>query len=186
MGYDTRAVRRAFGTFFIGLAIGIAVAASLGEIAYRSSAPIYIYPIIWIGVLAGTILALKLKHRNMFRVMGWRFRQSKGWPVNLKAVTAICWAAPFLAISVFPEYYSYLILLGIGLGNTSTYLTTRKATGVNFSEQLVVGMVSLVALPLLLFLDSSHIFSSDMLQFFTRLFIAAYGAGGAYAFADVI
>jgi hypothetical protein len=47
----------------------------------------------------------------------------------------------------------------------------------------MVGAISLASLPVIFFLGSSHIFSDDMLQFLTRLFIAsAYGAGGAYTF----
>jgi len=88
-----------------------------------------------------------------------------------------------MLIAVFPSYYLELILLGIGLGNTSTYLVTRKVSGASFSEQLMVGIISLASLPLIFFLGSSHTFSDDTLQFLTRLFIAsAYGAGGAYTF----
>ncbi len=188
MGYSVGAIRRALGIFFISIAIGVALAASVAEIAFRYHATDYIYPIIWIGILTGTISISKLKHPDMFKLISWRFKQSINWPIGLKVIVGICWALPFAVIPIFPDYYSYLILLGIGLGNTCTYFITKKANGLSFSEQLIVGVISLAALPVMIFLGSSHTLSGDMLQFLARLFIAfAYGAGGAYTFTiDVI
>lgn len=183
MDYSIGAVRRAFGIFFLGIAIGVAASASLTEVAFRYHAANYVYPIIWIGILAGTISAVKLTHPYMFNAMSKRFTQSVKWSTGMKVICGICWAVPFAVIAILPDYYSYLILLGIGFGNISTYLITRKVNGVSFSEQLIVGALSLASLPIVVFLGLSHMFSSDMLQFLTRLFIAfAYGAGGAYTF----
>lgn len=188
MGYSIGAIRRVLGIFFISIAIGVALAASLTEIAFRYHAPDYIYPIIWIGILTSTISVSKLKHPDMFKLISWRFKQSTNWSIGLKAINGICWAVPFAVIPIFPDYYSYLILLGIGLGNTCTYFITRKTNSLSFPEQLIVGAISLAALPVMIFLGSLHTLSSDMLQFLARLFIAfAYGTGGAYTFTiDVI
>ncbi len=183
MDYSIGEVRRAFGIFFISIAIGVAVAASLTEAAFRYHVANYVYPLIWIGILAGTISASKFKHPDMFKAMRERFKQSVNWSARIKAVNGICWAVPFAVIPLFPDDYSYLILLGIGLGNTSTYLITRKVNSISFSEQLIVGTISLAVLPVVILLGSSHTLSNDMLQFLARLFIAlAYGAGGAYTF----
>lgn len=183
MGYSIGTVRRAFGIFFISIAIGVAAASSLTEITSLYHIAYYFYPIIWIGILAGTISAFVFRYPHMFKAMRGRFMQSVQWSLRMKIVAGACWVVPFVLIAVFPNYYLDLILLGIGLGNTSTYLVTRKVSGASFSEQLMVGAISLASLPVIFFLGSSHIFSDDMLQFLTRLFIAsAYGAGGAYTF----
>lgn len=188
MSYSIGAIRRALGIFFISIAIGVGLAALLTEIAFIYHAPNYVYPFIWIGILASAIFTFKLKNPAMFKLISLRFKQSVNWPIGLKAINGICWAVPFAVIPIFPDYYSYLILLGIGLGNMSAYLITRKVNGVSFLEQLIVGVISLAALPVMIFLGSSHTLSSDMLQFLTRLTIAfAYGAGGAYTFTiDVV
>ena len=51
------------------------------------------------------------------------------------------------AIGIYPALYQYLILLGIGLGNLSTYLLMKKYNGVNNTEQMIVGLVSIAAIP---------------------------------------
>jgi hypothetical protein len=133
--------------------------------------------------MAGTILGFKQNNPDMFKAMSRRFTQSVKWSSGMKAITGICWALPFTLIPLFPDYYSYLILLGIGLGNTSTYLITRKVNGTSFTEQMIVGLVSLAALPVIILIGLSHAVSNDMLQFLARLSIAiAYGAGGSYIF----
>lgn len=183
MDHSIGTVRRAFGLFFISIAIGVAIAASLTEIAFRYHAANYFYPIIWIGILAGTISAFTFRNPHMFKAIRGRFTQSVKWSLGMKIVCGVCWAVPFALIPVFPNYYSYFILLGIGLGNTSTYLITRKASGLSFSEQLMVGAISLSSLPVIILLGSTYALSDDMLQFLARLFIAsAYGVGGAYTF----
>lgn len=188
MAYDARSIRHVFGVFLISIAVGIALSASLVEVAHRYNVPYYLYPIIWIGILPSVILVFRLRYTDMFKVISSRLKQSVTWPFQLKLINGICWAAPFMFIAIFPNYYSYLILLGIGLGNTSTFFIMRRFSGVNFYEQLIVGSVSLVALQVVMGLDSLHILSTDMLEFLARLFIAfAYGAGGTYSIiTDVI
>jgi hypothetical protein len=183
MSYSIGAIRRAFCIFFTSIAIGVGTSASLSELAFQYHAPNYIYPVIWIPIMAGTILGFKQNNPDMFKAMSRRFTQSVKWSSGMKAITGICWALPFTLIPLFPDYYSYLILLGIGLGNTSTYLITRKVNGTSFTEQMIVGLVSLAALPVIILIGLSHAVSNDMLQFLARLSIAiAYGAGGSYIF----
>jgi hypothetical protein len=183
MGYSIGEVRRAFSSFFIGIAVGVAVASILSEFAYRYNAAALFYAIIWVGILGGTVYALRAMRPDIFKVMNWRFARAVNWPTGLKVTNGICWAAPFAMILVLPDYYSFLVLLGIGLGNASTYLISKRVDGISFSEQLVVGAISLGALPVIMLIGSMHIFSADLIQLFARLSIAlAYGTGGMYAF----
>jgi hypothetical protein len=95
----------------------------------------------------------------------------------------VSWAGPFASIAAFPSLYQYLILLGIGLGNMCTYLMMKKYSGQNNREQLMVGAISLVALPVAFVIDSSLFAQSqDIAVMLSRILIAvAYAAGGAFA-----
>jgi hypothetical protein len=79
--------------------------------------------------------------------------------------------------------YQYLILLGIGLGNLSTYLMMKKYSGLDNREQLIVASISLAAAPVAVVVDSS-LFAThqDIAVMVSRILIAgSYAAGGAYA-----
>ena len=88
-----------------------------------------------------------------------------------------------LAIAAFPGLYQYLILLGIGLGNISTYLLIKKYSGNDNREQLIVAIVSLVALPVAIVIDSTILVSNqDIAVMLSRILIAvSYAAGGLFA-----
>ena len=110
-------------------------------------------------------------------------KNSVKWSRNVKAINGLCWAAPFAAIGAFPSLYQYLILLGIGLGNLSTYLFMRKYSGLNNREQIIVALISLSAIPIAIVIDTSSFITSQTIAVITsRILIAiAYGAGGIYA-----
>ncbi|MEM3084197.1 MAG: hypothetical protein QXU32_09700 [Nitrososphaerales archaeon] len=166
---------------FVSIAIGVVLAVLLVEVAIRYNVSLYLYPIIWIVVLSGVIFAFRLKYANMFAIVGFRFRQSLCLPFRLRLVDGICWAVLFAIITLFPNHRFYLILLGIGLGNTSSFLVMRKIVSVNFYEHLIVRLISLVTLPMVIGLHSLHLLSAHLLEFLGRLFIAfAYVAGGMY------
>jgi hypothetical protein len=79
--------------------------------------------------------------------------------------------------------YQFLILLGIGLGNISTYLLMRKYNKVDNREQMIVGLISLFAIPFAIGIDWI-MFSTrqDIAIMTSRILISvAYGAGGIYA-----
>jgi uncharacterized membrane protein len=84
---------------------------------------------------------------------------------------------------LFPYLYHYLILLGIGLGNLSTYLLMKKHSGLDNQEQMIVGLISLAAIPIAAGIDMTlFIARQDIAVVLSRLLISvAYGAGGIYA-----
>jgi hypothetical protein len=50
---------------------------------------------------------------------------------------------PFATIAIFPYLLPYLVLIGIELGNVSTYLLLRTFNRISNQEQLIVGLVSI-------------------------------------------
>jgi len=110
-------------------------------------------------------------------------KKSATWPMSAKSINSICWALPFVVIVMFPEFTQYLILLGIGLGNTSTFVFVKKFSGLDNYEQLIVGMISIIVIPiafeinLVMFAERQ-----DIAILFSRIFISiAYAVGGIYA-----
>lgn len=176
-------VRRAFGLLFIGVSIAVGVAAVLSEIAFVNKTPTFYYAMIWFGSFGITFGIILGKFRKIIPSIRDRMKNSVKWPRNIKAINGLCWAAPFAAIGVFPSLYQYLILLGIGLGNLSTYLFMKKYTGLDNREQIIVAIISLVAIPIALVIDTSPFITNQTIAVITsRILIAiAYGAGGIYA-----
>ena len=176
--------RRAFGFLFIAVSIAVGAASVLSEFAHLNSLPFYYHAIIWIGSFAAVFGASVKKFRKAAPAIRGRMKSSIGWSARAKAVNGVCWAGPFAAIAVFPELFQYLILLGIGLGNLSTYLLIRKYSGNDNREQLVVAAISLVAMPVAFVIDSSlFVERQDIAVMLSRILIAvAYAAGGLFAF----
>ena len=175
-------VRRAFGLLFVGVAISVGSASILSEIAFEQKDPIYYYAIIWLASFAITFGAIFGRWKNIIPSIRKRMKNSVGWPPSVKAINGLCWAAPFAAIGAFPSMYQYLILLGIGLGNTSTYLFMKKFSGLANDEQIIVGGISLLAIPVAAFIDMSFVSNQTIAVIMSRLIIAvAYGAGGTFA-----
>lgn len=177
-------VRYAFGIFFISISIGITLASVFSEIAYIYHAPSYLYPVIWIGILVSSISSFKLKNPTMFKDMSIRFKQSVSWPTWAKIINGLSWSLPFMSIGLYPMYYQYLVLLGIGLGNISTYVLSKRFEKIDHGngikkEQLLIGSISLIFLPIAIILG--FLFKTDVEQMLIRLFIAfAYAVGGLY------
>lgn len=176
-------IRHAFGIFFINIAISIASGSVLSEIAFRNNLPLYVYGIVWLGVF-GTVFGLQFsKFRKIFSSIRQRMKNSTQWSFSIKAINGMCWALPFALIVFFPEMSQYLILLGIGFGNLSTFIFMKKFSGLYNKEQLIVGAVSLFLLLPAFVIDSS-IFpeTQDIAVLTSRLFIAlSYALGGIYA-----
>jgi hypothetical protein len=110
-------------------------------------------------------------------------KNSIKWPTTAKALNGLCWAGPFVAIPIFVHFYQFLILLGIGLGNISTYLLMRKYNKLDNREQMIVGLISLLAIPIAIGIDSI-LFTArqDIALMTSRVLISvAYGVGGVYA-----
>ena len=111
-------------------------------------------------------------------------KNSIKWPLHAKIVNGLSWAGPFLAIPVFHSFSQYLILLGIGSGNISTYLLIKSYSGYDNKEQFVVGIIALSMIAVLFFVDvtlNSIVVQQHVLTL-SRLFVAiSYGVGGIYA-----
>ena len=175
-------VRRAFGLLFIGVAISVGFASILSEVAFEQKDLTYYYLIIWVGSFVITFGAILGKWKNIIPSIRGRMKNSVKWPSPVKAINGLCWATPFAAIGAFPSIYQYLILLGIGLGNTSTYLFLKKFSGLSNNEQIIVGIISLLAIPIAIFVDTSFVSNQTIAVILSRLMIAvAYGAGGIFA-----
>ncbi len=173
----------AFGFLFIAIAIAVAAASILSEIAFLSSLSLYYYAVIWIGCFVITFVSLFYKKygiiKSSFRE---RMKSSIKWPTYAKAINGICWAGPFFAIAFLPSLLPYLILVGIGSGNTSTYLLLRKykcgGRDIGYG-QLLIGLISFAAIPVAL---EVHVAREDIAIMMSRILISfAYAAGGVYA-----
>jgi hypothetical protein len=172
-----------FGVFFISIAISIALAAIITEIASINKVSMYYYPVIWIGSFAITFLTLFHDKRGLMHSLQSRMKNSIRWPGKVKVLNGICWAGPFVAIAIYPALLPNLVLVGIGLGNISTYLFLKKYSGINYREQLIVGLVSLAAISVTYGLHTSIIaVKEDIAVMLSRIFVAlAYAVGGVYA-----
>ena len=160
--------------------MAVTTGAIAGEIAIQNHASVYYQVAIWAGAFIITFGAIMPKFKKAIPSIRSRMKRSMSWPTRTKAINGLCWAAPFTAIGAFPHLYQYLILLGIGLGNLSTYIFLRKYSGLDNPEQLLVGAISLAALPIAAVVDLS-LFSSrqDLALMISRLLIAAAYAAGA-------
>lgn len=177
-------IRKAFGVLFIAVSIAVIVASFLSEIAnIITSFPLYYYAIIWLVSFAAVFGASSVSLRKAVPAILGRMKTSTKWSTGAKALNGISWAGPFAAIAFFPSLYQYLILAGIGLGNLCTYLMIKKYSGADNREQLIVAVISLVAIPAAVIIDSM-LFATrqDIAVMLSRIFIAiAYAAGGMFA-----
>jgi hypothetical protein len=185
IGHEDVTTRRSFGLLFVGVAIGVTAGAAIGEVAILLHFPLYSIILIWVASFAVTFGAIMPRFRKAIPAIRARMKNSIAWPTPVKAINGLCWAAPFALIGVFPHYYQYLILLGIGLGNLSTYVFMRRYSKLDNKEQLIVSVIALAGIPAALAIDSSSfVASQDVAVMLSRLLIAAaYAAGGIYALA---
>ena len=172
-----------FGVFFIFISLSIALAAIVSEIASLNKVALYYYVIIWIGSFAVTFVSLFHNKSNLIYALQRRMKNSLRWSTNAKILNGVCWAGPFATIAIFPSFLPYLVLLGIGLGNISTYLLLKRYNGISSHEQLIVGLVSLAAIPVTFEVHSSIVvIRGDVAIMLSRIFVSlAYAAGGIYA-----
>jgi hypothetical protein len=174
--------RRVFGIFFITISIAVGAAAILSQIVFINKEPFYYYAIVLVlsfGIPFGTIFG---KSRKLISSIGDRMKHSANWSAGAKILNGICWAGPFAAIAAFPSLYQYLILLGIGLGNFSTYLLMKRYSGLDNREQMIVGLVSLTAIPIVAEINTTlFIVNQNIAIMLSRILISiAYGMGGLY------
>ena len=175
-------IRRAFGFLFICVSIAVAAGAILSEIVFLNKSPFYYYGIVWFGSF-GAVTGLNLrKLGKILPMIRQRMKNSLKWPPKISAINGICWAVPFIAIGAFPSLLQYLILLGIGLGNLSTYLIMKKFSNQDNKEQMIVGLIALASIPVAIVIDATLITLQDIAVLLSRILIAiSYAAGGIYA-----
>lgn len=174
--------RRVFGILFITISIAVGAATILSQIVFVNKEPFYYYAIILVlsfGIPFGIIFG---KSRKLISSIGNRMKHSANWSADAKILNGICWAGPFAAIAAFPSLYQYLILLGIGLGNFSTYLLMKRYSGLDNREQMIVGLVSLTAIPIVAEINTTLFTANqDIAIMISRILISiAYGIGGIY------
>ena len=175
--------RHAFGILFLAVSAAVGFGSVLTEIAFIRRLPNFSYLIIWVASFGVTFAVLFAKFGRSIYAVRNRMKNSIKWPVNVKAVNGLCWAGPFLAIPIFIHFYQFLILLGIGLGNISTYLLMKKYNNLDNREQMIVGLISLFAIPFAIWIDSIMFYTrQDIAVMMSRILISvAYGTGGIYA-----
>jgi len=183
MKYSSQQIRYSFGILFLSVAVSVAAGSILSEIASLNNLPLNYHGFIWLAVFSLVFGVQFRRFRLILPLIRQRMKKSTSWPISAKILNGICWSLPFVAIVVFPEFTQYLILLGIGLGNLSTFVFLKKFSGLRNFEQLLVGMISIIMLPvafeinLLVFVEHQ-----DTEVLFSRLFISvAYTVGGGYA-----
>ena len=185
MGKSSRLndTRYAFGLLFLAVSIAVGFGAIVTEVVILKRLSNYYYGVIWTTCFGLTFGLIFCKFRKSISSIRTRMKSSILWPTKAKVINGLCWAGPFVAIPMFIHFYQYLILLGIGLGNISTYLLMRKYNKSDNREQLVVGLISLLAIPVAIGIDSAFFTTrQDIALMTSRVLIAvAYGVGGIYA-----
>ena len=180
---QTLEAKKAFGLLFIAVSVAVVVGTLLSEVAAKYNGPIYYIALIWLASFGVTFGANFRKFRRVIVSVRTRMRNSMKWPSSAKAINGLCWAAPFALIGVFPSMYQYLILVGIGLGNLSTYLLMKKYNDLNNREQMIVGLISLASVPISILIDMTLFVSKhDLAVFLSRILIGlGYAVGGIHA-----
>jgi hypothetical protein len=180
---QTIEVRRGFGLLFISVSIAVGVASVLSEVVFVNKAPLYYYAIIWFASFAITFGLIFSRFRTIIPSIRSRMKYSIKWSADAKALNGLCWAGPFAAIPVFPSLYQFLILLGIGLGNFSTYVLMKKYSRLDNREQMIVALISLASIPIAWEIDLTLLIARhDIAVMLSRILIStAYGTGGIYA-----
>ena len=176
-------IRRIFGFLFICVAVAVTIASITSEIVFLNHLPNYLYGVVWLGTF-GIIFSFYFMHfKQKIPLIRNRMKNSLSWPLYVKIINGSCWALPFLLIGIFPQYFQYLILLGIGLGNSSTYVFMRIFSHQNNKEQFLVGVIALLAIPIAIEIDTSlFVAHQDIAVLLSRILISiSYAIGGTYA-----
>lgn len=173
---------RAFGFLFISIALAVLTGTIINEFLATHHIPIYYQLLAWILVFVFVLGITFTKMKNLFRSIRNRMKNSIRWPLHAKIINGLGWAGPFLAIPIFHPFAHYLILLGIGTGNISTYFLIKYNNDYKNKEQFIVGILAITMIPILFLVDvllSTVLVHQHVLS---RLFVAvSYGVGGIYA-----
>ncbi len=187
MHRNQRIESRAFGFLFISIAIAVLTGTIVNEFLSNYHIPIYYQLLSWVMIFTLILGITFTKMKNLFHSIRNRMKNSIKWPLHAKIINGLSWAGPFLAIPVFNSFSQYLILLGIGTGNISTYLLIKSYSNYDNKEQFVVGIIALFMIPVLFLLDMilNSILVHQHVLVLSRLFVAiSYGVGGIYALVE--
>ena len=176
-------IRRIFGFLFICVAVAVVIASITSEIVFLNHLPSYLYGVVWLGTFGIIFGFYFICFKQKIPLIRNRMKNSLSWPLYVKIINGSCWALPFLLIVIFPQYFQYLTLLGIGLGNLSTYIFMRVCSHQNNKEQFLVGLISLLSIPIAIEIDTSLFVShQDIAVLLSRILISiSYAIGGTYA-----
>ena len=176
-------IRRIFGFLFICVAAAVSIASVTSEILFLNQLPSYLYGVVWLGTFGIIFSFYFMCFKQKIPLIRNRMRNSLSWPLHIKITNGSCWALPFLLIGIFPQYFQYLILLGIGLGNFSTYIFMKIFSHQNNKEQFLVGLIALLTIPIAIEIDTYLFVSNqDIAVLLSRILISiSYAIGGTYA-----
>jgi len=165
------------------VAIAVAISSITSEILFLNNYPGYTHGVVWFGIFGLVFGYYFLHFKEKLSLIRNRMKNSLTWPVYVKILNGFCWAIPFILIGIFPQYFQYLILIGIGFGNLSTYFFMIFFSKQKNNEQFLIGLTALLVIPLAILIDTS-IFESqqDIAILLSRLLISvSYFIGGVYA-----
>jgi hypothetical protein len=176
-------IRRIFGFLFICVSVAIAIASIVSHVLSLNNLPSYLYGFVWFGIFGIIFGSYFMYFKEKIPLIRNRMKNSLSWPLYVKIINGSCWAIPFLAIGIFPQYFQYLILLGIGLGNLSTYIFLKVLSNQNNKEQFLVGLIALLVIPVAFEIDTSLFVSQQTIAILlSRILISiSYAVGGVYA-----
>jgi len=175
---------RAFGFLFISIAIAVLSGTIINEFLASHHIPLYYQLLSWILVFIFVLGIAFTKMKNLFRSIRNRMKNSTRWPLHIKIINGLSWAGPFLAIPIFHPIAHYLILLGIGAGNISTYFLIKRYSKYDNKEQFIVGILAIIMIPVLFIIDVllAPVIVHQHVLTLSRIFVAiSYGIGGIYA-----
>jgi hypothetical protein len=175
---------RAFGFLFISIAIAVLSGTIINEFLAAHHIPIYYQLLSWILIFVFVLGIAFTKMKNLFRSIRNRMKNSIRWPLHAKIINGLSWAAPFLVIPIFHPIAHYLILLGIGAGNISTYFLIKHYSNYNNKEQFIVGILAIIMIPVLFLVNVllAPVIVHQHVLTLSRIFVAiSYGIGGIYA-----
>jgi hypothetical protein len=176
-------IRHSLGLLFIAISLAILFATISSYILSKNHIPYAYYLLLWVGSFSVCLGLTFFKERKVFSSIESKMKNSLAWPLYIKIINGLCWAGPFSVIPLFHNLYPHLILLGIGLGNISTYFFIKRYSRADNKAQLIVGLIAICGIPIAILLEST-IFSTnyEIALLFSRLLISfSYGIGGIYS-----
>ena len=167
---------------FIYISLSVFSATVVSYFISKNVHSLYLYFFIWFACFSIFFLIFKIKIIKSFYLIQNKIKTSTKWPLSMKAINGICWALPFGLAALIPSIHEYLILVGIGLGNISTFaifLVNNKTKNV---DQLIVGIISIISILIIIFLYDGKVINKIDGEFLARILISiAYGIGGIYS-----